>query len=127
MQAQAVVSKRVGTIVWLLIPPAESTSTTTPFNVSDNRKAINPATCTAFKVYAKVAYKPGVFKYSEGGKTVQRLATIEIPADWSVQVVAAYAVRLNDGTVMLKKNEKVSEAGTTYILEVESYVNNINQ
>lgn len=124
MASQAKVNRRTGMLVWLVIPPATSASTDTPFSISAGDAAVDLTKCTLQKVYAKNASRPGVVSYGEGGKTVLRTATLEIPAEWGDQVQSAYAVKFTDGSIMLKKSENLDDTGTTYIVALESHVNN---
>jgi hypothetical protein len=124
MRSQAKINRHDGTWVWLLIPPAQVTTSATAFNISKSPKSVDPNACTLFRVYAKVSYKPGAITYGEGGSTVKKLATVEIPDDWSEQVTASYAIKMTDNSIMLKKTQYLDDSGTTYVIEVESYVNN---
>jgi len=122
-RVQAKIGRTTGQTLALLIPPASSTSTDVPYNISASDTSVDLSECTKVSVYASLAWKPGQFQYSEGGTVIVKCAQVEIPYDYAALVVQAYAVQTADGEVLIKKTQDLNESQTMYILTVESHVN----
>lgn len=120
---QAKIGRTSGQTIYLLIPPAQSTSTNTPYSISSADEPVDLADCKKVPVYAGFFWKTGSFTYGEGGQVLCKVAQVEIPFDWQTIVTQAYAVQNAAGEILLKKTQDLNESQTMYILTVESHVN----
>jgi hypothetical protein len=118
-KAQAKEMRATGEQVTLLIQAGTTPSTTTPFNISVSDVSLDLATCTRVPIYANVKWHDlGTLAYGEGGRTINRKATIETTSQWTYYLKQTVAVQLEDGSILEKVGEGLSETKSLYTLEV---------
>jgi len=110
-----------GETVTLLTPAtAPDSSDATPFSATDYQAPPDLSTYKKTVVYAKVTYLPSeTVTYDEGGRETNRRVKIEVPIDLEAQMHSAFAVQLQDGTVLRKVQEQISEGRDMFIVECQ--------
>lgn len=114
-----------GEIVTLLISSEDKNSrTSTPLDLVQANTSVDLSTCIKKKIYAHVRWKEtDALKFEEGGRSITREAEIETTVSWSPYLVKTLAVILDDGSVLRKKSDKISETDSIYTMTVEGYAN----
>ena len=112
--------RAAGTLVTLLINPNNDDPTdATPYSVTAADVAPLYSTYTQVPIYAVVEWvATGKLSYDEGGRERNRAASIEGHAEWMPLMIKASAVLLQDGSIMRKIDEELSEGQDTFIIHV---------
>jgi hypothetical protein len=116
--------RAVGEQVTLLIAPASTPTTATPFDPVLANSAVDDSAATRVPIYAFVRWHDkGTVSYEAGGRSTNSKADIETTSEWLSYLVQAYAVQLEDGSIFRKCAEKYSETRAIYTLVVEGVAN----
>jgi hypothetical protein len=122
-RSQARYMRESGEQVTLLVGPQGGTSTSTPFSLTTANESVDIATAQRVLIYAKVKFiELGDVKYQEGGKAVFRKCLIETTSEWVTPLQQCFAVMLDDGSVLRKECENLSETQAIYCITCSGYV-----
>jgi hypothetical protein len=119
-QAARVIRAEGETVTLLLDTSPADASDVTPYSGVDLQTPPKLSTFTQIPVYARVSYhKTELLTFDQGGREKNKRATIEFAFEYQSLVKQATFVMLQDGTVMRKSAENLSEGRDLVIIETE--------
>ena len=110
-------------VILLVNPNPPDDSAATPFDPTISNEAIDVSTATQVPIYAKIKWHDlGELKFQEGGRTIFRKADIETTSQWSSYLFECFAVLMEDGSILRKESQNLSETQAIYTITVSGYI-----
>lgn len=121
MLGAAKVIRAEGESVTLLTSTATpDTSDATPYSASTYQQEPLTDTYSTLVIYARVTYIPSeTITYDEGGRETNRRIKVEAPINLQPQMHKAFAVQIQDGTILRKMGEQISEGRDMFVIECQ--------
>lgn len=122
MHTQGKIMRETGETVVLYISTETPDTDATPLSISTADEPQNLALATQQAIYARVSWDPSdTINYGAGGRTKARKATIDCSIEWLPLLQQCNTIMVEDGTLMKKTSEKISDDRVTYSIVVEGY------
>jgi hypothetical protein len=124
IRAEAKIMRETGETVVLFMSTETPDTDETPLSISSADEPQNLGLMTQQAIYARVSWATAdTLTYGPGGRNKGRKASIDCSIEWLPQLQQTFVVQVEDGTLMRKIAEKISDDRVTYTIVCEGYLN----